>query len=194
MAFEGDVRDEASVIVALDALVATGARLWGVVNAAGRHWEAESVSASLDEARSLLETNFFGTWSVCRLAHPRLVAAGGGVIINVGSFYDRLGVPRNLAYAASKAAIATLTRCLAVEWARDGIRVLNIAPGYVETELNAAFFADEAARARIEKRIPVRRIGQAEEVARMIGATLEDDVRFLTGETIYVDGGQGIAL
>ena len=192
--FKGDVSDEPAVRTALDALVAEAGPLRGVVNSAGRHGEAPSLTGPLGDARGLMETNFFGTWTVCRLAHPHLVAAQGGAIVNVGSFYDRLGVARNAAYAASKAAIGSLTRCLAVEWARDGIRVLNVAPGYVETEINEAFFADADARGAIERRIPMRRVGQADEIARLIAGIFAEGVGFLTGETIYVDGGQGMAL
>jgi NAD(P)-dependent dehydrogenase (short-subunit alcohol dehydrogenase family) len=194
VSFQGDVADHTTVREAFEGLVAEGGPLCAVVNAAGRHTEADSLLTSLDDARGIMETNFFGTWLVCRLAHPHLVAAGGGVIVNVGSFYDRLGIPRTVAYAASKAAIGSLTRCLAVEWARDGIRVLNVAPGYVETGLNTGFFADEKLRGAVERRIPVRRVGRAEEIARLIGLTITADIGFLTGETIYIDGGQGTAL
>jgi NAD(P)-dependent dehydrogenase (short-subunit alcohol dehydrogenase family) len=193
-AFQGDVSDRQSVAAAIEALLAEGQPLVGVVNSAGYAVEGESVSVALDDARAIMETNFFGTWLVCQVAQPHLVAAGGGTIVNIGSFYDRLGVPRNVAYAASKAAIGSLTRCLAVEWARYGVRVLNVAPGYVETEINEEFFADDKLRGAIERKIPLRRFGQSEEIGRFVGGIYEDNVGFLTGETIYVDGGQGMAL
>jgi NAD(P)-dependent dehydrogenase (short-subunit alcohol dehydrogenase family) len=194
IAFQADVADPEAVGAALTALVAEGGPLRGIVNAAGRHTEGDSVDSSLDEAHGVMETNFFGAWSVSRLAYPHLVASGGGTIVNIGSFYDRLGIPRTVAYAASKAAIGSLTRCLAVEWAPDGIRVLNVAPGYVETELNTEFFADPKRRGAIERRIPVRRVGRAEEVAQLTRSLISGGIGFLTGETIYIDGGQGAAL
>jgi NAD(P)-dependent dehydrogenase (short-subunit alcohol dehydrogenase family) len=194
LALRGDVSESEDVSRALDELMRHTDSFVGVVNAAGRHAEADSLTMPFDQARDLYETNFLGTWNVCRMAHSLLVSAGGGAIVNVGSFYDRLGVPRNTAYCATKAAIGSLTRCLAVEWARDGIRVVNIAPGYVETELNDAFFADETARGAVERRIPIRRIGRPEEVGRAIGAIFDDNVAFLTGTTVYIDGGQGVAL
>ena len=72
--------------------------------------------------------------------------------------------------------------------------MLNVAPGYVETEINEEFFADDKLRVAIERKIPLRRFGQSEEIGRFVGGIYEDNVGFLTGETIYVDGGQGMAL
>ena len=84
-----------------------------------------------------------------------------------------------------------MTRTLAVEWAASGIAVVNFAPGYVETELNSEYLTDPDNRARLERRIPVGRVGTAEEIGRLIVAVLTADCRFLTGETITIDGAQG---
>ena len=128
----------------------------------------------------------------CREIYPALVAGGGGMIVNIGSFFDRMGVPNTLAYCASKAAVGALTRCLAVEWARDSIRVLNVAPGYIETELNREHLARDKVRAWMKERIPAGRPGTPEEVAKMVAMLLDQDNGFLTGETIYLDGGHGM--
>ena len=85
-----------------------------------------------------MATNATSVLLGCQAAYPHLVAHGGGLIVNIGSFFDKLGVKRNLAYCASKAAVGAMTRCLAVEWAGKGIRVLDVAPGYIRTDLNAA--------------------------------------------------------
>jgi len=111
----------------------------------------------------------------------------------MGSFYDKIGVPRNLAYCASKAALGAMTRCLAVEWARDGIRVLNVAPGYVATDLNREFLAKPKIRDWIEKDVPVGRPGSVSEIATFIGTLFSEQVPYLTGETIYIDGGHGMS-
>ena len=121
-----------------------------------------------------------------------MVCLRGGIIINIGSFFDKLGVPDNLAYCASKAAVAAMTRCMAVEWARDGIRVVNIAPGYIVTDLNREYLSKEKVGAWLKQRIPVGGPGSAGEVASLVGALCCERIGFLTGETIYVDGGQGI--
>jgi NAD(P)-dependent dehydrogenase (short-subunit alcohol dehydrogenase family) len=193
VSLKADITDEAAVARALEELDARSP-LTGLVNCAGRHIQGPSAELSTGALRDLLETNFIAAFAITRQAYPRLKASGGGLIVNVGSFYDRLGVPENLAYAASKTAIGSMTRSLAVEWAREGIRVLNVAPGYVETELNAEFFADEVTRSKVERRIPVRRVGEADEVARLVAGLFAMDVGFLTGTTIYVDGGHGVAL
>lgn len=194
VALSADVTDEAATAAALETLVASAGPLAGLVNAAGYHAPTPSAELTSADLRAQLDTNFVAAAALCRAAHPHLRAAGGGLIVNIGSFYERLGVPELLAYSASKAALGSLTRTLAVEWAGDGISVLDVAPGYVLTELNDAFFADPDRRARMERRIPVRRIGEPEEIGRFVGSLFAEPVRFLTGSTLYVDGGQGIAL
>jgi NAD(P)-dependent dehydrogenase (short-subunit alcohol dehydrogenase family) len=118
----------------------------------------------------------------------------GGLIVNIGSFYDHLGVRGNLAYSASKAALASMSRTLAVEWARDNIQLLNVAPGYILTELNREWFSDPKNHDAVVRRIPARQIGQPEDVARLIAGLFQSRSAFLTGTTVYIDGGQGISL
>jgi NAD(P)-dependent dehydrogenase (short-subunit alcohol dehydrogenase family) len=101
-------------------------------------------------------------------------------------------VKYHLAYCASKAAVGAITRCLAVEWARKEIRVVNVAPGFVGTEFNQVHMEREAFRTFIQARIPSGRIGKPEEIARLVAAIFGEDLDFLTGETIYIDGGQSM--
>jgi NAD(P)-dependent dehydrogenase (short-subunit alcohol dehydrogenase family) len=116
------------------------------------------------------------------------------MIVNIGSFFDKLGVKRNLAYCASKAAVGAITRCLAVEWAAKGIRVMDVAPGYIVTDLNAdSMTAGGPLRAYLDKRIPGREPGTAADVGALVACLFTPAGGFLTGETIYIDGGQGIA-
>jgi NAD(P)-dependent dehydrogenase (short-subunit alcohol dehydrogenase family) len=166
--------------------------LAGIVNVAGGHAVTPSVALELDELRRSLELNLISAVRLAQLGHPYLVARGGGFIANIGSFYADLGIPGRLSYAAAKAALASVTRTLAVEWASEGISVLNFAPGYVETELNSAYLADPINRQKLVKRIPVGRVGSAEEVGRLVGRILGADCSFLTGETITIDGAQGV--
>ena len=138
-----------------------------------------------------MRLNATSVFVASRIAHPHLVAAGGGLIVNIGSFFDKYGVPGQMAYCASKAAVGAITRCLAVEWARDNIRAINVAPGYVETDLNRDWLAGEGARKFLARRVPLGRAAQADEVARLVGALFAEDIPYLTGETIYIDGAQG---
>jgi NAD(P)-dependent dehydrogenase (short-subunit alcohol dehydrogenase family) len=113
--------------------------------------------------------------------------------VNIGSFFDRMGVKRNLAYCASKAALGAITRCLAVEWAAKGIRAVDVAPGYIKTDLNAEAMSGTALAEFLAKRIPVGGPCSPEDVARLVAAMFAEELPFLTGETIYIDGGQGVA-
>lgn len=187
-----DVNDEASVRRALRSVAEAGG-LHGLVNNAGIHLDAPSHELPTETYARVMQTNATAVFTTCREAYPHLVAAGGGIIVNIGSFYDKIGVKRNLAYCASKAAVGAITRCLAVEWGPKMIRVLDVAPGYVETDLNRDALVQGPLHDYLEKRIPGRRHGTAEEVARLVAAIFSEDIPFLTGETIYIDGGQGVA-
>ena len=190
-AFRCDVTDEQSLCETI-ARVAGAGRIIGLVNNAGAHRSATSARLSVDELESIMRLNFTAVMVACREVYPHLVTAGGGTIVNIGSFFDKLGVPENIAYCASKAAIGALTRCLAAEWAPDNIRVLNVAPGYVETDLNRGFLTSPKVKEWLARRVPVGRAGQPDEVARLVGAVFSENIHYLTGETIYLDGGQGM--
>ncbi|MDB5904840.1 MAG: short-chain dehydrogenase [Betaproteobacteria bacterium] len=187
-----DVNDEASVRAALEAVTAGGV-LHGLVNNAGIHLDAPSHEMDTALYERVMQTNATAVFTACREAYPYLARAGGATVVNIGSFFDKVGVKRNLAYCASKAAVGAITRCLAVEWASKGIRVIDIAPGYVVTDLNRESLERGPVREYIDKRIPGRRPGTAEEIAKLVAAMYSEDIPFLTGETIYIDGGQGMA-
>jgi NAD(P)-dependent dehydrogenase (short-subunit alcohol dehydrogenase family) len=189
-----DVTDEASVRAAFADIVKQVGTLRGLVNNAGVHRETDSETLATADFEDLMRTNVTSVMMVSREAYPHLKAAGGGRIVNIGSFFDRIGVARNLAYCASKAAVGAITRCLATEWARDGITVMNVAPGYILTDLNRDTLTDEKFLRWLKGRSPVGRPGTREEVARLVASLYSEDNAFLTGETIYLDGGQAMAL
>jgi NAD(P)-dependent dehydrogenase (short-subunit alcohol dehydrogenase family) len=188
-----DVTREADVEAALADLAGRPPGLGGIVNNAGIYQTSPSESLGHAEFEAVLRTNLLGVFAMCRAAYPHLVRRGGGIIVNLGSFFDKLGVPRHLAYAAAKAGVGAMTRCLAVEWAARGIAVVNVAPGYVETDFNRAFLARPEVQSFMARRIPLARTGTPEEVARLVAAIFTESIPYLTGETIYVDGGHGIA-
>jgi NAD(P)-dependent dehydrogenase (short-subunit alcohol dehydrogenase family) len=188
-----DMTDERSIVAAI-ASVAQRGDIVGLVNNAGAHEARPSAELSLSEFEASMRLNASAVLVASREAYPHLRKAGEGLIVNIGSFFDRLAVAENLAYCASKAAVGAITRCLASEWAKDGIRVLDVAPGYIETDLNREFLASEKVRSWLKRRVPVGRPGSADEVARLVGALFSERIAFLTGETIYVDGGQGANL
>jgi NAD(P)-dependent dehydrogenase (short-subunit alcohol dehydrogenase family) len=188
-----DMTDENSIASAIASIGEQG-RLVGLVNNAGAHQTKRSAELSLLEFESCMRLNASAVLVASREIYPYLRRSGEGLIVNIGSFFDRLGVRENLAYCASKAAVGAITRCLASEWARDGIKVLDVAPGYIETDLNRHLLADEKVLSWLKRRVPVGRPGDANEVARLVGALFSEKIGFLTGETIYVDGGHGVNL
>ena len=186
-----DVNDEGSLKRAFAALAERAGGIAGLVNNAGIHLDGRSHELATGVYDQVMDTNARAVFVACREVYPHLASAGG-TIVNIGSFFDKLGVKRNLAYCASKAAVGAITRCLAVEWAAKGIRVLDVAPGYIETELNAEAMQGPL-RPFLESRIPGKRPGSAAEVARLVASLFAEDNAFLTGATIYLDGGQGMA-
>ena len=186
-----DVGDEAALAAAFKTLSKDGS-IVGIVNNAGQHRGGPSAALKTEAFDSLMRLNATSVFVASRLAYPYLVKSGGGMIVNIDSFFDKLGVAENLAYSASKAAVAAITRCRAVEWARDKIRVLNVAPGYIETDLNREWLATERTQSWIKRRVPVGRPGQPDEVARLVGCLMTEEIGFLSGETIYIDGAHGI--
>ncbi|HJS87932.1 MAG TPA: SDR family oxidoreductase [Acetobacteraceae bacterium] len=145
----------------------------------------------LDEATwdQVIDTNLKGVWLAAQAAARRMVRHGtGGSIINIASILG-LRVAGGVApYAISKAGVVQMTKALALEWARHGIRVNALAPGYVETELNREFFASDAGKALI-RRIPQRRLGEARELEGPLLLLASDASSYMSGSVIAVDGG-----
>lgn len=188
-----DVTDEGSVARALRSAAEKGGGLQGLVNNAGILKTRKSETLPTAELEEVFRTNFTGAFVACREAQPLLVANGGGLIVNIGSYYERLGVRNSMAYAASKAAIGAMTRCLAVEWASRNIIVLNLAPGIIETDINRAHLERPAFQEFAKARIPLGKAGNVQDVAHWVGVLFFEGARHMTGETIFLDGGQNIA-
>jgi NAD(P)-dependent dehydrogenase (short-subunit alcohol dehydrogenase family) len=190
-----DITNENSVRRAFSSLSETlGQPLVGLVNNAGVHRQGPSSTFAIVDYERVMTTNATSVLMTSQAAYPHLRESGSALIVNIGSFYDKLGVRGNLAYCASKAAVGAMTRCLAVEWARDGIRVVNIAPGYIETDLNREELNEGALQGFLKKRIPAGGPGKTEDIGRLVALLFQLPKPFLTGETLYVDGGQGMAL
>jgi NAD(P)-dependent dehydrogenase (short-subunit alcohol dehydrogenase family) len=189
-----DVTDEAGLAKAFKQLAAQTGGIDGLVNNAGIHMAGASRAFSTTDFDRILKVNTLAVFVACREIYPHLLARGGGSIINIGSFFAELGAKGSTAYSASKAAVAAITRCLAAEWGSKGISVLNVAPGYIETDINRDFLNNPATGGKMRERIFVGRPGRTDEVARLIATVLSERIDFLTGGTITIDGGQGISL
>jgi NAD(P)-dependent dehydrogenase (short-subunit alcohol dehydrogenase family) len=190
--FQCDVSAESSIARAIAAVAARGP-VAGLVNNAGLYEAHASAELTAADFERIMRINATSVVVAARQVYPHLKRAGGGLIVNIGSYYDKLGVAKTVAYCASKAAVGAITRCLAVEWAPDNIRVIDVAPGYIGTELNAKFRAREATQRWIKQRIPVGRAGTPEEIARLVAMLFSSEIPYLTGETIYVDGASGMS-
>ena len=190
-----DVTRPEALAAAFAKLADGGWCLNGLVNNAGIHLDAPGRDAPGAVAAGDGDQCDLGGVCACQAAYPHLVAAGGGMIVNIGSFFDKIGVKRNLAYCATKAAVGAITRCLAVEWAAKGIRVLDVAPGYIVTDLNADVMAPGGPLRDLPRQAHSRQGTRHRQAtsARLVAALFTADSAFLTGETIYIDGGQGIA-
>lgn len=187
-----DVTDETSIRAAFSDIVKETGALDGLVNNAGIHLDGPSHELPLATYDKVMATNATAVFAACREAYRHLVKSGGGTIVNIGSFFDKIGVKRNVAYCASKAAVGAITRCLAVEWANQDIRVLDVAPGYIVTDLNRRAMTEGPLADYLKKRIPSGKSGTTGDVARLVAAIFSEDIPFLSGETIYIDGAQGI--
>jgi NAD(P)-dependent dehydrogenase (short-subunit alcohol dehydrogenase family) len=188
-----DVTDEISVKAAFADVVDRAGALHGVVNNADIHLGAASHDLATPVYEQVMATNATAVFAACREAYPHLVKSGGGIIVNMGSMFDKMGVKRNLAYCASKAAVGAITRCLAVEWAGKGIRVIDVAPGYIVTDLNRDAMTSGPLADHLKKRIPAGATGTTADVAKLVAAIMSEDMPFLSGETVYIDGAQSIA-
>ncbi|MGV7032467.1 SDR family NAD(P)-dependent oxidoreductase [Methylobacterium symbioticum] len=183
-----DVTERASVTASIAASEERFGRLDILVNNAGI--AAPAAALDLDEADwdAVLDTNLKGVFLAAQEAGRRMAATGGGSIVNIASILGLRVTGGVSAYAASKAGVIQLTKSLALEWARHGVRVNALAPGYVETEMNAAFFASAAGTAMI-KRVPQRRLGQARELDGALLLLASDAGSYMTGSVVAVDGG-----
>ncbi|HVB94778.1 MAG TPA: glucose 1-dehydrogenase [Acidimicrobiales bacterium] len=138
----------------------------------------------------VMEVNLMGVWLGCRAAVPAMLASGGGSIINVASFVALMGAATaQIAYTASKGGVLAMTRELAVEYARQGIRANSLCPGPIETPLLAELLADPERRQRRLVHIPIGRFGRPEEIAKAALFLASDDASFITGSALVVDGG-----
>lgn len=149
-------------------------------------------SLEVDEALwdTIVGTNLKGAFFCAQAVAKNMVSVGtGGAIINVCSLTTCVGVPGAAAYASSKSGLAGMTRTLSAEWAAHNIRVNGIGPGYFETEMTQVFYQDDAWRDAMQKKIPLGRFGELDDLAGSVVFLSSDSARYITGQILYVDGG-----
>jgi len=174
----------------IDALMQRADRIDALMNCAGilRHekeWE-------IDDFRLVLDINLTASLAAANAAFPKLEAAGGSVV-NIASMWSFFGSPGAPAYSASKGAIVSLTRSMAVAWGRKGVRVNAVAPGWVNTRMAARAKGDPEREPRISARIPLGRWAEPADVANVIRFLVSPDAAYVHGVVLPVDGGYSIA-
>jgi NAD(P)-dependent dehydrogenase (short-subunit alcohol dehydrogenase family) len=184
-----DVTERASLDDLRDAVLREFGRVDILVNAAGYTFREPALTTSERQWSSLMDTNVTGVLSACQVFYESLRASGRGRIVNIASLGSYLAFYEVAAYCASKAAVLSLTRSLATEWARDGICVNAIAPGVFPTELNGELVLGTPRGEEMLMRTPMRRFGKPEELVGAAVLLASDAASFLTGQCITVDGG-----
>lgn len=162
-----------------------------VVNNAAAFSRNSFLDVSLSELDEVWSTNLRGLFYLSQLAARRMAARGGGVLIHVSSILAQLAVPTRTAYCASKGAVESLTRAMALDLAARNVRVNAVSPGLIETEAMLAGFADPERRAAVQQFIPAGRFGRADEVANVIVFLASDEAAYINGAVIAVDGALG---
>jgi NAD(P)-dependent dehydrogenase (short-subunit alcohol dehydrogenase family) len=188
VSFAGDVRDGRRLEALRDALQERASRLDVVDNAAGGQFHAAAETITDNGWRAVVETNLTGTFLVCRTLFPLLRAGGGGAVVNlVANVWER-AAPRMAHSGAARAGVVSLTRTLAIEWARHGIRVNALSPGLTDTPGLRANVGDLD---RLAGTVPMGRVATAEEIADAALFLLRST--YTTGEVLTVDGGLRLA-
>ncbi len=184
-----DATDHDAVRRAVDGFEAETGPIDILINNAGMQHRAPLEDFPADAFERLLQTNIASVFHVGQAVARHMIARGRGRIINICSVQTALARPGIAPYTATKGAVGNLTKGMATDWARHGLNVNAIAPGYFDTPLNAALVADPAFSAWLEKRTPAGRWGRVEE---LVGAAIflaSDAASFVNGHCLYVDGG-----
>jgi glucose 1-dehydrogenase len=156
----------------------------GIDGERGFGWETNP-----DNWRKVIEVNLVGAFYCAREALRRMVPRKSGVILSISSVHEVIAWSGYSAYAASKGALGMLTKTLALEAAPHGVRVLAVGPGAIKTPINKSVWSDAAGMKDLLEKIPLRRMGEPEEIAGMVAVLVSDAASYVTGRTIFVDGG-----
>jgi 3-oxoacyl-[acyl-carrier protein] reductase len=187
LAVQADVRDPASAESLVGQVLAALGKVDILVNNAGITRDDLIMRMSLDDWRSVLETNLFGAFYAIKAVTRPMLKARGGRIVNITSVSGQAGQTGQANYSSAKAGLIGLTKATARELASRGITCNAVAPGFVLTELTRDL--PEALQAQLTERTPLGRFGTAEEIADAVAFLVSDEAAFITGQVLAVDGG-----
>lgn len=185
-----DVSQEAEVASMFDRVLAEYGRVNYLINNAGIQIAQDTDKLPVADFDKVLAVNLRGSFLCAQRAVREFLDAGsGGAIVNVSSVHQVIPKPRFVGYSVSKGGMQNLTHTLALEYAGRGIRVNGLGPGATVTPINRSWIDDPAKRAAVESHIPMRRAGEAEEMAAAAAFLCSDEAAYITGQTLFVDGG-----
>lgn len=184
-----DVADKSSIQTLHDQVIKTFGKADILINCAGRTKRTPTIDVAEDEFDAIMDTNLNGTLRACQVFGKSMIERRYGRIINIASLTSFVALYEVAAYAASKAAVASLTKSLAIEWAKFGVNVNAVAPGVFRTALNQKLLDETPRGQEFKMRTPMGRFGQVEELAGAAVFLASEAASFVTGEIIVVDGG-----
>lgn len=189
LAVEGDVSSEADILQMYEKIINKFGSLDILINNAGLQMNEASHEVETDDFDKVIDVNLRGAYLCAREAIKNFLNQGnGGIIVNVSSVHEVIPRPQYISYSISKGGMENMTKTLALEYAPQQIRVNAIAPGATATPIND--WSDEPEKKRtIESHIPMKRVGTSEEMAGVALFLVSDDASYITGQTLFVDGG-----
>ena len=192
LAFQADVSKQDEMEAVAKAVEAQMGAVDILVNSAGINIRRKAIEYELAEWQQILDINLTGTFLACRAVGRRMMERRRGRIVNISSIGSAIGLTDRGPYCASKGGVSQLTKVLAIEWAPYGMTVNAIGPGYMRTPLISGLMNDPEFQNRVRSQIPLQRVGETRDLAGIVLVLCSKAGAYITGQTIYVDGGWSI--